>query len=184
MSKFAGLLGKGKGIVGAAWKGGIMPVGLIGAGMIASAKFLDFKTLAPNVDPNKWFMKHEGALKFGGVVITLAIWKKCPEWIKFILWGVAAQGFVKEVRTLTMNAEGKSFFEAIGNGGYDKDIEEAAKSINSLSEQYQTGVSGQEQGVEGTNLKLEKNPVVSLSENSSTGVSGMGMGDMYSPYAA
>lgn len=176
MAKFKGLLGKGKGVM----KGAITTVkdvALITGGAIAAQKFLDFKTIFPNVDPNKWFIKHEGAIKVGAVVLTLAMWKKAPEWLKFVLWGIAVQGALKEIRTLTMNAEGKAFFDSIGAGAYDNEIKEAARNIEGITTEYQSGVSGEEQGVGTTDMRIQRDPAVTLSQNSQTGVSGMGMGD-------
>ena len=172
MAKFSGLLGKGKGVAKNTMMN-VKDIALITVGAIAAQKFLDFKTIFPNVDVNKWFIKHEGAIKVGAVVITIAMWKKMPVWLKFVLWGVAVQGALKEIRTLTMNADGKAFFDSIGAGQYDAEIAEAAKRIEGITTEYHSGVSGEEQGVGRT----MNNPVVTLSHNAQTGVSGMGLGD-------
>src|SRR6185295_402269 len=112
------------------------------AGIIAAQKFLDAKTLLPNQDPNKWFMKHEGAIKFGGVIITLAIWKKCPPLVKYLLWGLAIQGAIKEARTLTMNDQGVAAFTQIGSmGEYDAAIQKMAEEIKNAAAGNMSGTS-------------------------------------------
>lgn len=167
MSKFAGLLGKGKGIAGNIMKEA-KPIVLTTTGVIAAQKFLDFKTLFPNVDKEKFFIKHEGLIKMGGVIVTLAMWKKCPDWLKWVLIGVAIQGGIKAVRQYTMSDAGKAFVEQIGAGDYDQAIMDAANEIKGINEESKTGVAG-------TNFKKELNPSVNLVQYSNTGVAGMGM---------
>ena len=167
MSKFKGLLGKGKGIASNAMAVA-KPILLTTGGVVAAQKFLDFKQLFPNVKPDNFMMKHEGLIKVGGVVVTLAVWKNCPEWVKYLLMGVAIQGGIKAIKQYTMNKEGKAFIDNIGAGKYDAEIEEAARQINALTTEFTTQVAG-------TNKRVELNPAVVLSNYSDTGVAGMGM---------
>lgn len=178
MSKLKGLLGKGKGFMGSLVTEGT-PIVLTTAGVIAGQKFLDFKTLFPNVKPDEFFIKHEGLIKLGGVVVTLALWKNCPVWLKWILIGVAIQGGIKAVRQYTMSDAGKAFVEQIGEGDYDTAIMDAARSIHSITNEFKTGVADVEMGAKkfGTDMNKERNPAVDLVQYSNTGVSGMGMED-------
>lgn len=150
------------------------PIFLTTAGIIASQKFLDAKTFFPNVDPNKWFIKHEGAIKVGGVLVTLALWKKCPEMVKWLLIGIAIQGAIKETRVLTMSKEGKAFVDQIGAGEYDEQINSMAEEIKKMAEADISGITNNDySSVAGNDV----NPSVLLMENSQTGVSGMGNDD-------
>lgn len=161
---------KGKGLMQGVMSNG-KPIVLATAGVVGAQKFLDFKTLFPNVDPNKFFIKHEGAIKLGGVIVTLSMWKNCPEWLKWVLIGVAIQGGIKATRQYTMNAEGTSFVNQIGAGQYDAEIAAAAKEIVNAANEFPTGVAG-------TSTGLENNPGVNLIQNSQTSVAGMGMDEM------
>ena len=167
MAKFnlAGIKGGAKALP----KNFLMPVGLATAGIIGTQKFLDFKTLFPNVDPNKWFIKHEGAVKVGGVAVAFMLFQKMPDWAKWLLIGVAVQGAVKEIGTLTTNKEGKRFFEQIGAGDYDEQINSLAAEIKNATNEFTTGVGA------GVNQQTELNPAVALNVNASTGVGGVGM---------
>jgi hypothetical protein len=160
---------------------GVMEIGkpvLLGTtGVIVAQKFLDFKTLFPNVTPDKFFIKHEGLIKVGAVIVTLAMWKKCPELLKWLLIGVAIQGGIKAVRTYTMGDAGKAFVESIGAGEYDKDILSLAAAVKNATNEFPTGVGSIADILNPkVDQKLEKSPAVSLNVNSSSGVSGMGLG--------
>lgn len=177
MANLKGLLGKGKGLAKNAGAQ-VVPIVAIGGGVIAAQKFMDFKTLFPNVNPDKWFIKHEGVVKIGAVIVTLAMWQKCPVWLKYVLWGVAVQGVIKATRQYTMGDAGKAFFEQIGRGDYDDAINKAAEDIKSLSNEFETGVSGEDDELmSGVNKKVQRNPAVTLQMYSNTGVSGMGLVD-------
>lgn len=126
-----------------------MGIGLITAGVIGSQKFFDFKAMFPNVDPNKWYIKHEGAIKVGGVLVTFMIWKKMPSWAKYLLMGIAIQGAIKEIRVLTMGDNGKAFVDQIGNENSNKALEELAAQVREAAamngaEDEGTGVGAQE----------------------------------------
>lgn len=145
------------------------------AGIIGAQKFMDFRTILPNVKPDEWYMKHQGAIKFGGVVITLAMWKKCPPLVKYLLWGIAIQGAIQETRVLTMNTEGKAFVDSIGAGQYDSAIDEMADMIKRESMNGPTPITDNSySSVAGMGMT---NPELTLSRNSQTGVAGMGMGN-------
>lgn len=159
----------------------------LGGGVIATQKFLDFKTLFPNVDPNKVWMKHEGVVKILGAIVTLSMFEKMPSWAKALIMGVAVQGFIKEVRVLTMNAEGESFVKQIGDGDYNQQIQDLAEEIKAagmsgedptgqgysavagITDQGYSAVAGANDGRANT---------VMLNQNSQTGVAGMGMEDI------
>lgn len=176
MAKFELFKGKakdfGKGAMDAA-----KPILLGTTGVIVGQKFLDFKTLFPNVSPDKFFIKHEGLIKMGGVIVTLAMWKKCPELLKWLLIGVAIQGGIKAVRQYTMNDAGKAFVEQIGAGNFDKDILALAAEIKNVTTQYPTGVGAPMDTK--VNQSLENNPAVNLNMNAATSVGGMGFGDQF-----
>lgn len=171
MGKFSGMLGKGKGFGKSVMNEALPPL-LITAGVVGSQKFLDFKTVAEKfnltVKPDSFFMKHEGIIKMGGVVVTLAMWKKCPVWLKWLLIGVAVQGGIKAVKQYTINDAGKSFIDYIGDGNnYSDEINEAAKQIiDFAANTSNTGVSGE-------------NTSTLLNAYSATGVSGMGSDNDY-----
>lgn len=160
---------------------------LIGTGIVATQKFADFKTLFPNVDPNKFWMKHEGGIKFGAALITLAAFKKMPGWLQCLVMGVAIQGGIKELRTLTMNEAGESFVKSIGDGDYNQQINDLAEEIkkagmsgiNPTSQGYSavSGVNPTGQGYSAVSgMGGDGRPdAVLLNQNSQTGVSGMGM---------
>lgn len=150
------------------------PVLVATAGVIGAQKFLDFKTMFPQVDPTKWFMKHEGAVKAGAVLVTLAMWQKCPPMLKWLLWGVAIQGSLKEVRTLTMNPEGKAFFESIGAGEYDNLIDQMANNIKNEA----GTVKGLGDSITNNSYSSVSGPGDAIPQNNaSTGVAGMGWND-------
>lgn len=175
MSKLKAFGAKGKNIMTNVITNG-KPIALATVGVVGAQKFLDFKTMFPNVDPNKFFIKHEGAIKLGGVVLTLSMWKNCPEWLRWILIGVAIQGGIKATRQYTMNAAGTAFVEQIGAGKYDAEIAAAAREIQNAATEFPTSVAG-------TSMFNENNPSVNLIQNSQTGVAGMGMNDNESAYA-
>ena len=154
----------------------VKDVALVTAGVIGTQKFLDFKTLMPQADPTKFYMKHEGFVKVGGVVIVLGLWKKCPPLIRMLLIGMAVQGAIKEIRQMTMNEKGEAMFTQIGAESYDDAIRQMAEEIKkdaslkgpSITDQYSTGVNGIGRGAE----------VMALMNNSATtvsGISGIGM---------
>lgn len=169
MSKFDLFKSKGKGIAAGAMAAA-KPILMTTAGVVGAQKFMDFKTLFPNVSPDKFFIKHEGAIKVGAVVVTLAMWKNCPEWAKYLLMGVAIQGGIKAVRQYSMGDAGKAFIEQIGAGAYDEQIMALASDIKNATNEFPTGVAG-------SNMRFELAPSVDLIRNSSTGVAGMGISD-------
>jgi hypothetical protein len=96
-------------------------VGTVGVSMLVTKKFLDFNTLFKNQiakDPtyaDKWFIKHQGAIKFGAGIIA-AIHVDNP-WLRLAFIGVAVVGFIEETRVLTTDKDtGESFFDKIGKG--------------------------------------------------------------------
>lgn len=130
-----------------------MEVGLIMGGAIASRKFIDLDSLLKDQPADGFLRKHQGGIK---AVAALSIAAALPankknDMIRSILFGVAIDGALREVRTLTTDDAGTSWFEQIGN-------------INPDSE-FPTGVSG------------ANNEYVDLAQNSNTGVAGMGMND-------
>jgi hypothetical protein len=109
-------------------------IGVLGTGMLLTKKFLDFNTLFKDQiakDPtyaDKWFVKHQGAIKFG-VGLLAAIHIKNP-WLRIGLLSVAAVGFIEEVRVLTAKEDGTNFFNQIGASKSkitDAELFEAAK---------------------------------------------------------
>lgn len=173
MSKFAGFLGKGKGLVKNVANEAI-PIAMITVGVVATQKFLDFKTLLPNAPVDAFYMKHEGLVKVAGSIILLSMpfAKKIPMPIRYAIMGVGVQGAIKAVRQYSTNATtGKSFVDQIGNQ-FSEEINEAAKKIKSFAANTSnTSVSGPDTS---QTLKL----------NSATGVSGMGISNESMDYAA
>jgi hypothetical protein len=152
----------------------------ITAGIIGAQKFIDFRTIFPKVDPNEWYIKHQGGIKFGGALVTLAMWKKMPVIMKWLLWGIAIQGAIQETKTLTVNKEGKAFFDGIGAGEYNKEMEEMADNIKKLATERVSGpapiTDNNYSSVAGMGAN---NPSVLLQMNSETGVNGIGSDDEY-----
>lgn len=87
-------------------------VGTLGVGMVAAKKFLDFETMFPNVDKEKFFIKHQGGVKFVAFAAAAA-WVQNP-WAKLFFIGLSLEGFIREARVLTTNKDGVSFFGQIG----------------------------------------------------------------------
>lgn len=173
MAKFELFKMKAKGFGQAAMQNG-KPIIFGTVGVVAGQKFLDFKTLFPNVSPDKFLIKHEGLIKVGAVLVTLSIWKTAPEIVKWILIGIAIQGGIKAVRQYTTNDAGVAFINAIGAGNYDKDILSLAAQVKNATTEFPTSVGKLLDPA--VDKRVEKTPAVSLNNNSASGVSGMGMG--------
>ena len=136
-------------------------VAVITGGIILTKKFLSAKTLFKNQiekDPtfvDKWYMKHEGAVKVGIGVVAASLIKN--PWLKMVAIGFAIEGAITEVRYLTTDkTSGASFFDAIGMGesSIDAEMLAAAKAVSGYEDdgvsgegygnRYESGVSGQE----------------------------------------
>jgi hypothetical protein len=121
----------------------VAEVSVVGGSMLLTTKFLDFETLFKNQiakDPtykDKWFIKHQGAIKLVAGA-TAAAYVKNP-WLKLLFIGVAANGFIQEVRVLTTKADGTNFFNQIGNTEMDQRLRAAATGTP-LSQQTPTQV--------------------------------------------
>lgn len=147
------------------------------ASILAAQKFADVKKIFPNVDPEKWYIKHQGLLKVGGVLITMAMWNKMPKEVRWILMGLAIQGAIQAAVQYTKGETGESFFQQIGNNNQriatDEEMEAAAKEILDATNQYPSGVAGVV-----TNMPTGVGAGYgsqALEENATTGVAGMGM---------
>lgn len=142
-----------------------MQIGLATAGIVGAQKFLDFKDLMKDQyakDPNAIFFKHEGLIKVGAAVVTIAMWKNMPEWVKWLVIGIGIQGGIVAVREYTKDGTtGNSFVKQIGETQFNDAINSLAAEIKSVAEKSQTSV-----GLEPNN-----------SGNTSVGSEGMGMGD-------
>lgn len=120
-------------------------IGVVGGSMLLSQKFLDFNVLFKNQiarDPaytEKWWMKHQGAIKFAVGVIA-AIHIENP-WLRLLAFGVAANGLVQEVRVLATK-DGAPLFDKIGQSDLDKKLLEAARSAGAVGDRFQTMVAG------------------------------------------
>jgi hypothetical protein len=150
---------KGKDLLKVAQTSAI-PIGLVLTGAIATQKFANFKTLFPNVDPENPFIKHEGLVKVGGVVVALTLTggfgpqnKKIPMWAQWLMIGVALQGGIKAVRTYTANDAGVAFVDALGRQSTDAEMEAAANYVINQARNNNTGVAGRNYntGVAGAN---------------------------------
>lgn len=145
-------------------------------GIIGAQKFLDFKTLMPNADPNGFMMKQEGLIKFAVPLIATSAMPKMPEWVKLLLYGVAIQGAIKATRQYTTNKDtGKAFVDQIGMADIENELKGIAEAVKkSVTTQYQTSVSGYGDALEGAGgFGLPE--TVSLMNNSQTSVSGIGL---------
>jgi len=117
---------------------------VVGGSMLLSQKFLDFNVLFKNQiakDPaytEKWFIKHQGAIKFAVGVIA-AIHIQNP-WLRLLAFGVAANGLVQEVRVLAVK-DGAPMFDKIGQN-LDEKLLQAARSAGAVGDQYQSMVAG------------------------------------------
>lgn len=133
----------------------IAEVGVVGTSMLLQKKFLDFKTIfAKQIakDPkfaDNFLIKHEGLVKL--VAFTLAASYIKNPWIKLALIGVAAGGFIQEVRVFTNNKDGVNFFDQIGqpiqtgaeNNELDEEMMKAAEEATSgsnVTTEYYTAV--------------------------------------------
>ncbi len=144
-------------------------IGLLTVGVIGSQKFLDFKTWFKkklddgSMKPGDFIFKHEGLIKVGGVLGILAFWKKPPAWIKWLLFGIAIQGAIKEVRSFAAKDDGTNYVPQIGNNNAsDQQINDAANKIINAANEFTTQVAG-----------MDSQAVV---QDTSTQVAGMGMG--------
>lgn len=96
-------------------------VGVVAGSMILTKKFLDFNQLFKNKiasDPtfaNGFIMKHQGGVRFA-IGLGGAVFIKNP-WIKLAFIGIALEGLITEVRTLTTDETGVAFFDKIGYAG-------------------------------------------------------------------
>lgn len=122
-----------------------LEVGVVGGSMLATTKFLDFEILFKNQiekDPtykDKWFIKHQGAIKLVAGAAAAAYIKN--PWLKLVAIGVAANGFIQEVRVLTAKEDGTNFFNQIGNSLDEKLLQLAQSTGAPLSQQWQTMVA-------------------------------------------
>jgi hypothetical protein len=117
-------------------------LGAVTVGALATAKFLDFNTLFPQMNPNGFFIRHQGAVKAGAAFIVLTMFgNRLPGWAKMLVLGVGLEGAIKEVRVLTTGATGESMFPQLGqaDSASDAQLEAAAREI---TEQYRPGVAG------------------------------------------
>lgn len=121
-------------------------VAVLTGGIVLTKKFLDARILFQKqiaADPTyaeKWFVKHQGAVKLvGGAAAACFI--KNP-WLRMIAIGIAVEGAITEARVLTMNKEtGLSFFEQIGaEDNSTSAIDEEMKAAALLA----AGVGGRE----------------------------------------
>ena len=86
--------------------------------IVLTKKFLDFNVLFKNkiaADPtfaNKWYIKHQGAIKLVGGALAAA--HVDNPWLKLLFIGVAIEGAITELRTVTTDDAGVSFFDKIG----------------------------------------------------------------------
>lgn len=156
-----------------------MQIGLATAGVIGTQKFLDFKTLMKDQyakNPDAIYFKHEGLIKVGAAIVTVAMWKNMPEWAKWLVIGVGIQGGIVAVRQYTKDkASGESLVSQIGTAEYESAINSLAAEIKSVAERERTSVGEIEDNMRGTNEMLL---------NSATGVGSVqGMGtDMSMSY--
>lgn len=153
-------------------------VGTLAVGTVAAKKFLDFEVMFPNVDKEKFFIKHQGLVKFVAFA-GAAAWVENP-WAKLFLIGLSLEGFIREARVITTNKEGVSFFGQIGKatGANGNAMNQAM-----LDAARAAGGSALPPGnpALGTNPTTQyptfvgQSPSVDLQNNSMTYVSGMGM---------
>lgn len=147
-----------------------MQIGLAAGGAIAAQKWLNFKELFKDQyakDPEGILFKHEGLIKVGGAIVTIAMVKTMPEWMKWLVIGIGIQGAIISVKQYTKDATtGKSFVDQIGDKEFEDSINALVDDIKqkSVAEQNRTGVGAGNE----------------LSYNSNTGVGsvqGMGLND-------
>lgn len=156
-------------------------VAVIGTSMILSKKFLDFNTLFKNkiaadaTFVNKWYMKHEGAIKFvAGVAAATFIPAKYP-WLRIVALGVAAGGFIQEVRFWTTDAAGNAFFDKVGAADDSAENEEMRRIAEQYTRQIDStsgaGIDQYGSQVAGLGIDQYGSQVAGLSEsyNMSTG---------------
>ena len=111
-------------------------VAVVGASMIATKHLLDFNKIFKKKienDPafaDKWFMKHQGLIRFG-VGCTAAYFIKNP-WLKLVAMGVAIEGAITEGRYLSNNT-----IEAIGQNNAPDDAE-----MMRVAAEYDNNMSG------------------------------------------
>lgn len=125
-------------------------IGVMGGSMIITKKFLDARILFAKqieADPtyaDKWYIKHQGAIKLVGGAIAASMIKN--PWLKMVAIGIALEGFVTEAVVLTKNKDtGVSFFEKIGaESTIDEEMLEAAKQISTsgFGDRFDSTVAG------------------------------------------
>jgi len=124
-------------------------IGVMGASIILTKKFLDARILFKNAiekDPtiaDKWYIKHQGAIKIVGGAIGASMIKN--PWLKMVMIGVALEGFITEAVVLSTNkSTGVSFFDKIGASDEQIDAEmiEATKGIGGYGDRFDSTVAG------------------------------------------
>lgn len=110
----------------------------LGAGAIAAKKFLDFEKLMPNANPDAFYIKNQGAVKFFGALLLPGLLGVKNPHIKNIAQGVAFEGMLSAARQYTTNkTTGKAFFEPLG------ELDEMSGDDDMLQgyvDEYPTGV--------------------------------------------
>lgn len=119
--------------------------GLIAAGAIGSQKFLDLKTWMKDAPPDAFYIKHQGAIKAGAGIVSLAMWKGAPDWAKWLIMGVIIQGIIQEARQLTSGSDLE--LPSIGAGDEDSIMREATQALmdgkmNGITNDYSSQVMG------------------------------------------
>lgn len=148
-----------------------MDLGAVTVGTLATAKFMNFEQLFPNMDKEKFLIKHQGGVKAGAAFIILSMFgDKMPGWAKMLVLGVAVEGAIREVRVLTTGESGVSMFSQIGQNeaATDAQIDAAARQITT---QFLPGVAGNEYD------QMEWNRETAVGGRNDIYVAGMGQSD-------
>src|SRR3990172_10914772 len=119
-----------------------MTIGLTIGGAVISKKFLNFENIfkaqAAKAEKPFW-IKQQGGIKLAGALIASNFVKN--KFAKQLLQGVAFEGGLSLLRTVTTDKTGASFFEPIGQQDPDS-IDETIESGVAGEHDYQDTVSG------------------------------------------
>lgn len=134
----------GKGMIDRA-KGPMTTGALITVGAITAQKFLDIRTWMPKADPEAFYVKHQGGIKFGLGAVALATWKGAPTWAQWLIVGVMLQGAIQEMHVISNGT-----LPQIGNAA-DDEMQEAARALlegkmEGITNEWNTQVAGPNDG--------------------------------------
>lgn len=121
---------------------GVVDIGLVTAGAIASNQFLDFGKMFAKADPASFPIKHQGLIKAGSAALIMGVvGKKLPGWVRMLTIGIGVAGAIKEVKVLT---GGK--IESIGSDNTGSDTRSLDALLQEAANNSMNGYGGYRDG--------------------------------------